>query len=139
MRHAQRRPAVQNTESGIGGADVLAFDYRDNPFTGLIRKIDRLMDSDPREALRLVRGTLGDRLYTAKSQISALSGRLDLSLERVRLEKTPEEDRVFDDAPSLQSGFGRAVFGLSAVAAGRGVPAPAPVQAPSPAAASPSL
>lgn len=135
MRHARSLVAARDSESDVGGTDVLAFDYRDNPFADVIRKIDRLLDTDPGEALRLVRGTLGDRLYTAKSQIAALSGRLDLSLERVRLEKRPEDERGFDAAP-LQNGFNRAVLGLSAVAAGRAVPAPAPAQAPSP---SPSL
>lgn len=44
-----------DTQSDADSMDVLTFEYEDNPFTSFIKKLETLMETDPQEALRLIR------------------------------------------------------------------------------------
>ena len=102
--------AGQQTDSGEV-MDHFTFDMADSPFQSVLRTIEKLIDTDPREAMRLLKTTLSDRLFTADAQLSRLSQAMDEIQEELRRQK-PEES--FETAIALQSAFTRGMHSLPA-------------------------
>jgi hypothetical protein len=134
MRHALPPSLRQgrDSDSQADGVDAFTLEFRDNPFASLLRRVDKLMDTDPREALRLLKSTIAERAYTGKREISELKTRLDNTLERLRDEWKPEDNGLGRAAPNLNNAFSRGALGLAPAQI-------APSSAPAPAAPAPGI
>jgi hypothetical protein len=144
MRHATGPAARQEhgsrTGTGVSERGALTFEFRDNPFESLVRKVSQLLDRDPKEALRLLKATLTDKIFTAPRELERLGDKLDETLLKLQEMKQqgPAADLTgpaFAAAPALTSAFSREAFGLPAPEARPAAPAPALSQTPHPFAA----
>lgn len=103
-----------DTQSDADSMDVLTFEYEDNPFTSFIKKLETLMETDPQEALRLIRLAIADEVFERKSQLKKLSETLDEATELCQQEREPEHGiaGVRHDGARPQKDFFKAVFDL---------------------------
>ena len=133
MRHAAAAFAEQDhsSQTGINERGTLTLEFRDNPFESLVRKVNQLLDRDPKEALRLLKTTLINKLFTAPRELERLGDKLDETLLKLQEMKQqgPDADLTgpaFTGAPALTSAFARQAFGLPAPENKPAAPAPAP-------------
>ncbi len=72
--------------SGENGdkADALTLEMRDSPFASLMKYLETLMDTDPKEALRLLKTVLADKIFTAPRETARLAQTLDQIIIRLK-------------------------------------------------------
>jgi hypothetical protein len=114
MRHAAAASAEQDhgSQTEIAGRGHLTFEFRDNPFESLVRKVEKLIDRDPKEALRLLKMTISSKLFSAPRELERLSGKLDETLEKLREMRPQPALQNAALAPLLSAAFTRETFGL---------------------------
>lgn len=107
-----------DTQSDAEGMDVLTFEYEDNPFTSFMKKLETLMETDPQEALRLIRLAIADEVFERKSQLKKLSETLDEALD-LSLQERERDDVLSRFQPEQgrpQKDFFKAAYHMPAAA-----------------------
>ncbi len=90
--------------------DSLTLEYRDNPFASFIRKLEQLIEIDPREALYMAGNALLGRTFSKSLQMEKLNLKMTEILDHMREEKEPAPII----APDLQSPFARSLLNMAA-------------------------
>jgi hypothetical protein len=116
MRNAAATSAEQEhgSQTGVNERGHLTFEFRDNPFESLVRKVEKLIDRDPKEALRLLKMTISSKLFSAPRELERLGSKLDETLEKLRELKPQAALANADTAPALTAAFSRESFALPA-------------------------
>lgn len=142
IKHA-RLPSVidgatqqTDTQSDADSMDVLTFEYEDNPFTSFMKQLETLMETDPQEALRLVKLAIADDVFERKAQIKKLTEVLDEAIDLVQQERDSDYgfSGALENRPCPQKDFFKTVRNLPAAVPEQETaspPAPAPANMPS--------
>ena len=111
-------------ESAQGeGMDHFTLEMTDSPFQSVLRTLEHLKDTNPKEAMRLLKNVLSDKLFTSDIELSRLSTKMDEITEELRKRK-PEE--AFEAPVALNAAFTRGMHNMPAPAAAPSGPAFAP-------------
>lgn len=122
MRQADPLSSVQAGNDSASDADraqsgAFTLEYRDNPFASFMRKIERMLDTDPAEALRMAQSTLADRIFEGK-MAEKLLAKVDQIIDMVHKE---------EEKPDISGTFTKSV--LHIIARPELLPVPEPVPA----------
>lgn len=104
------------SEADTGG--VLSLEYRDTPFASFMRKIERLIDLDPSEALRMAQTAVTEKIFD-EDMIDRIKLKLDQLIDLVH----KEEEKPDISGPFTKSAL--AIKGTSLTSAPF-APAPSP-------------
>jgi hypothetical protein len=118
MRHAAAPAAREHdsSQSEIAGRGHFTLEFRDTPFESFVRRLERLIDADPAEALRCLKTTLSGRVFSAPRELARLGGKLDETLQKLRDMKPQGPDAALAGpafaVPALAGTFTREAFAL---------------------------
>jgi hypothetical protein len=106
------------SQTDIGERGHFTLEFRDNPFESFVRRLEKLIDADPAEALRSLKTTLSGKVFSAPRELARLGDKLDETLQKLRDMKLQGPDAAlagpaFATAlPALAAAFTREALAL---------------------------
>jgi len=119
----QDAAARSDSASDADQMGALTHEFRDNPFASFLRKIEKLIERDPEQALNLLKTTLNDKVFSTKFEQDKLTAKLDEAYEQSRNFGWTAHNNPA--VPMVSAAFTRGALALLPVAANAPQPAPA--------------